>query len=362
MKLILFLLLVIYVLPTTVTASSSYFPEYEPPRYEHKLTPPKLQPPNLGKIHWEKPGDPSSKSGQTGSGNADPQKVKDDGKSTSFWKSLLEWITKPGGVEVTPEAILGASVLGGTLYILGMLAARGSAGLSAGGNLSQIFRTGGLITSGGALTGGLVTRGRALTRGATTIGRVLSPGLLISGALARGRTKQWSRHKGKLAGVSLALLVLSGGGAYLHNQTEGYDAAVAKERQLQHILSKMEDSAAYIKMKYGDQLRGFYRDEKGILRDANGGVAWDFIAQYRERKPALYEQLVYPTLEHGERVIYWGKKVLEWADAHNMVIADVKEEWISFVPEELRKEAIENAYLHNGVKSAYEAADVPNLG
>ncbi|WP_228728180.1 hypothetical protein [Brevibacillus composti] len=104
-----------------------------------------------------------------------------------------------------------------------------------------------------------------------------------------------------------------------------------------------------------------YRDEQGILREADGAIAWGFIGQYREKNPALYEEFIYPTYEHGERVEYWGGKVAAWADENRMDIEDAAKV-IAFVPEELRKEAIENAYLHVAVKAAQDGGDLPDMG
>ncbi|QQE74226.1 hypothetical protein KDJ56_20680 [Brevibacillus composti] len=104
-----------------------------------------------------------------------------------------------------------------------------------------------------------------------------------------------------------------------------------------------------------------YRDEQGILREPDGAIAWGFIGQYREKNPALYEEFIYPTYEHGERVEYWGGKVAAWADENRMDIEDAAKV-IAFVPEELRKETMENAYFHVAVKAAQDGGDLPDMG
>ncbi|USG64978.1 hypothetical protein NDK47_23095 [Brevibacillus ruminantium] len=245
----------------------------------------------------------------------------------SFWTSVTN-ATKKHGLEMSAGAGLLGLAAGGALAAK----ARGRAGSSgSSGSLQRVPQW--LIASGGALSFGALSK------------------------------KQWSAHKGKIAAASLSIAVLGGGSAYLYNENQkaAMDAAQAKERHQYYLLSKIEDSATYMKERYGDQPRGIYRDEQGKLRHANGDIAWDFIEQYAYKNPALFEEFVYPTYEHGERVIYWGGKVAEWAIANGMDVHEA-EKFITFVPAELRKEAFENAYTHVSVKAFQDGGELPNFG
>ncbi|WP_134687050.1 hypothetical protein [Brevibacillus migulae] len=275
--------------PSWVQASSGYFPNYDPPQYKPKIDPlkyqpPQLQPPDYEKVHWEKPDDQSKSWEETVQNSLDPNVPGGDDQTTSTWDALLNLIRKQEG-GFFHEAMFVASAMIGALGVMGVKSATTSGGTSSKGIWGQLFRLGGLLTSGTSML--------------------------------HGAWSLWSSNKGKVTAGALAILVLSGAGVYWYQQQftqepiNGYDAIAAKERYQYYLLSKMEDSATYIKIRYGDQPRGYYTDEQGILRDANGAIAWDFIGQYQERNPALFEKLIYPTMEHGERVEYWGKKVAE---------------------------------------------------
>jgi len=340
-KSLLFLILFIYVLtlPTWVQASSGYFPNYDPPQYKPKIDPlkyqpPQLQPPDYEKIHWEK-SDESKSLEETVRNNLDPNASGDAeaDKITSTWEELVKLIRGQEGGFFHEVMFVGAAMVG-ALSVMGVKSARASGGAPAKGILGRLFRLGRLMTGGANLL--------------------------------RGAWDLWSSSKAKVAGAALAVVVFSGAGVYWYQQSnhdsiEGYDAIAAKERYQYYLLSKMEDSATYIKLRYGDQPRGYYTDEQGILRDATGAIAWDFIGQYRERNPGLYEELIYPTLEHGERVEYWGRKLAEWAYANNMEVSDASK-IVSFGPAEIGDEVLVNALLQYNVKVGRENADAPALG
>jgi len=279
------ILLFLFNLPVA-TGATPYVPKYEPPQYRPEIVPPDWEQLDMGQT----PGDAANEQSTWKKPDIDELKEllmnEEELQSPSFWAKLLELIRSKEGALVIGGSLVALLVAGGIAVKQGAF--------SAGSNgIGTLFASGKIFTS-------LFSNGGVFSQATsgTLVGSIRAGFAALGAALGWRHIKQlWSNHKGMLTSAALALGILSGGGYYWYQENTGvigYDPVAAAQRYQYYQLSKMEDSQTYIKLKYGDQLRGYYRDADGVLRDANGKIAWDFIEQYRERNPSLYGTLLYP--------------------------------------------------------------------
>ncbi|HZG18194.1 MAG TPA: polymorphic toxin-type HINT domain-containing protein [Candidatus Bathyarchaeia archaeon] len=279
------LLLFLFNLPIA-TAATPYVPKYEPPQYRPEIVPPDWEQLDMGQT----PEDAANEQSTWKKPDIDELKEllmnEEELQSPSFWAKLLELIRSKEGAFVIGGSLVALLIAGGIAVKQGAFSA-GSSGIgslfASGKIFSSLFSNGGVFSK---------------ATSATLFGSIRAGFAALGAALGWSHFKQlWSNHKGMLTSAALALGILTGGGYYWYQENagvKGYDPVAAAQRYQYYQLSKMEDSQTYIKLKYGDQLRGYYRDADGVLRDSNGKIAWDFIEQYRERNPSLYGTLLYP--------------------------------------------------------------------